>query len=249
MVFLAIGAVSAAESINVSETEDSNYLIGDDVSSSANNKLEISNEVSISETNIVNSHDDNLGNCPDDEVLNTSSDYEDNYQEQLTSDNVDAVGENTLSSTSSSADSVVADSPSNNIVSADSSSIIAASKVSTKLSVTDTHYSKSSTYFDVTLKDSNGKVLANQKITLKVNKKSYTGFTNANGVASIKTESLKVGSYTVALTYGGNSGYSSVGEGADHGAVLHPHSVRCGADLHRRCLFEGWSRFRSGDPC
>ena len=64
MVFLAIGAVSAAESINVSETEDSNYLIGDDVSSSANNKLEISNEVSISETNIVNSHDDNLGNCP-----------------------------------------------------------------------------------------------------------------------------------------------------------------------------------------
>ena len=210
MVFLAIGAVSAAESINVSETEDSNYLIGDDEdSSSANNKLEISNEVSISETNIVNSHDDNLGNCPDDGVLNTSSDYEDNYQEQLTSDNVDAVGENTLSSTSSSADSVVADSPSNNIVSADSSSIIAASKVSTKLSVTDTHYSKSSTYFDVTLKDSNGKVLANQKITLKVNKKSYTGFTNANGVASIKTESLKVGSYTVALTYGGNSGYSS----------------------------------------
>ena len=64
-VFLAIGAVNAAESINVSETEDSNYLIGDDEdSSSANNKLEISNEVSISETNIVNSHDDNLGNCP-----------------------------------------------------------------------------------------------------------------------------------------------------------------------------------------
>ena len=30
VVFLAIGAVNAAESINVSETEDSNYLIGDD---------------------------------------------------------------------------------------------------------------------------------------------------------------------------------------------------------------------------
>ena len=94
-MFLAIGAVNAAESINVSETEDSNYLIGDDDSSSANNKLEISNEVSISETNIVNSHDDNLGNCPDDGVLNTSSDYEDNYQEQLTSNDVEAVGENT----------------------------------------------------------------------------------------------------------------------------------------------------------
>lgn len=208
-VFLAIGAVNAAESINVSETEDSNYLIGDDDSSSANNKLEISNEVSISETNIVNSHDDNLGNCPDDGVLNTSSDYEDNYQEQLTSNDVEAVGENTLSSTISSADSVVAESSSNNIVSAGSSGIVAASKVSTKLSVSDTHYGKSSTYFDVTLKDSNGKALANQKIILKVNKKSYTGFTNAKGVASIKTESLKVGSYAVSLTYGGTSDYSS----------------------------------------
>ena len=210
VVFLAIGAVNAAESINVSETEDSNYLIGDDEdSSSANNKLEISNEVSISETNIVNSHDDNLGNCPDDGVLNTSSDYEDNYQEQLTSNDVEAVGENTLSSTISSADSVVADGSSNNIVSAGSSSIVAASKVSTKLSVSDTHYGKSSTYFDVTLKDSNGKALTNQKIILKVNKKSYTGFTNANGVASIKTESLKIGSYAVSLTYGGTSDYSS----------------------------------------
>ena len=207
MVFLAVGAVSATESINVSDTEDSNYLIGDDVdSSSANNKLEISNEVSISETNIVNSHDDNLGNYPDDGALNASSDCEDDYQEKLTSNEAEAVGENALSS---SADSVVAATSSNNIVSAGSSSVVAASKVSTHLKAYDTHYGKSSTIFEVILKDKNGNHLKNQKVTLKVNKKSYYGFTNDKGVASIKTDSLKVGSYTISLSYGGNSNYES----------------------------------------
>ena len=211
MAFLAVGAVSATESIDVLDTEDSN-IISDDVDmSSADNKLEISNEDSISQTNIVNSHDDNLGNCPDVGVLNLSSDYEDNYQEQLTSNDVEAVGENSLGSTSSSTDSVISEGSSNNIVSAGSSTksnIIAADKLSTKLSVSDTHYGKSSTVFDVTLKDNNGNALTNQKIILKVNKKTYTGFTNANGVASITTESLKVGSYTISLTYGGTSNYS-----------------------------------------
>jgi hypothetical protein len=206
MVFLAIGAVSASESISDSYTEDSNYFMEDGVdSSSANNKLEISNEVSISETNIVNSHDDNLGSYPDDEVLNASSDYGDNYQEQLTSSDVEAVGENTLGS--SSTDSVVADSSSNNIVSADGSGV-SAGKQSTELSVSNTHYGKSSTIFDVTLKDANGNLLANQMVVLKVNKKSYSGITNDLGVASIKTASLKVGSYKVTLAYGGDANYS-----------------------------------------
>ena len=209
IAFLAVGAVSAAESINVSDTEDSNYFIGDDVdSSSENNKLEISNEVSISQTNIVNSHDDNLGSYPDDSVLNASSEGGDNYQEQLTSNDVVAAGENALSSASSSAGSVVAGASSNNVVGADGSGIVAAGKVSTKLAVYDTHYGKSSTIFDVVLKDSKGNPLKNQKVVLNVNKKSYSGITNVKGVASIKTDSLKVGSYTLSLTYGGNSSYS-----------------------------------------
>ena len=70
MVFLAIGAVSAADSINVMDTEDSNFMQDNAYSLSADNKLEISSEDSISETNIVNSHDDNLGNYPTDEALN-----------------------------------------------------------------------------------------------------------------------------------------------------------------------------------
>nr|WP_295000535.1 Ig-like domain repeat protein [uncultured Methanobrevibacter sp.] len=214
MLFLVIGAVNAADSINVLNTEDSNLMDDNEDSLSLNNKLEISNEVSISETNIVNSHDDNLGDYPGDEVLEKSADsyYEDNKQNGSTSNDVGASGENTLGSTSSSADSVVSDSSSDNIVSADSSSqssVIASNPVSTSLSIADTHYSKSATIFDVTLKDKNGNILSNQKISLTVNKKSYSGFTNGKGIASIKTESLKVGTYTISLSYGGNSDYSS----------------------------------------
>ena len=77
-MFLVLGAVSAADSVNVSNTEDSN-LNDDNVDTlSVQNKLEISNEDSISQTNIVNSHDDNRGNYSD-EVIKIDSDNEDIY--------------------------------------------------------------------------------------------------------------------------------------------------------------------------
>ncbi len=212
MIFLVIGAVSATESINGSYTEDSNIIEDNDISLSANNKLEISNEDSISETNIVYSHDDNLGSNPDDEVLNiTDSYYEDTYQQ--TSNTLEAIGENTSNLSGSSSDSVISASSSNDIVSADSfvdQSIIATSPASTKISVDDTHYTKSSTYIDVTLTDVNGKPISNQKISLVVNKKTYSAITDAKGIASVETDSLSVGTYTVSLKYEGNSEYSSV---------------------------------------
>jgi hypothetical protein len=213
-MFLVVGAVSATDSMNVSSTEDSNLIGDDDLSLSSNSKLEISNEDSISETNIVNSHDDNLGNYPDDDVLNTSADsyYEDNNQELFTSNDVDSAGEDILSSSSSSSDSVVGDISTNDVVSADSSTesnILSASPVSTKLSVADTHYVKSATYFEVTLKDNNGNPLSNQKVSLKVKDKIYSAYTNSNGIASVKTAALPVGSYAVSVSYEGNSGYSS----------------------------------------
>ena len=212
MLFLMVGAVSATESINVSNTEDSNLIGDDDQSLSANNKLEISNEVSISETNIVNSHDDNLGNYPDEDALGASADsyYEDNIKSP--SDDAEMAGENVLGSAGSSSDSVVAVVSSDDVVGAVSSTgsnVVSASPVSTKLSVSDAHYSKSATYFDVTLKDNTGKALTNQKVSLKVNNKVYSAYTNSNGVASVKTASLAVGTYTVALSYAGSSEYSS----------------------------------------
>ena len=210
MFFVAIASVSAIDSLNAQDTEDSNLMADNDDSLSTENKLEISSDVSISETNIVNSHDDNLGNYPNEDTVESNSYYEDNGQEKLAS--IEVVENNTESLSSSSTDAVVSEASTNNIVSADSttqSSVIAATPTSTKLSISDAHYCKSATYFDVTLKDKDGNAIANQKVSLKVNKKLYSAYTDANGIASIKTASLAVGSYAVSLSYGGSTMYSS----------------------------------------
>ena len=73
-----MGAVSAQDLDNVSIKEDSN-LDDNAYSLSSQNKLEISNEVSISEANIVNSQNDNLGDYSSNDVL-SSSKLDDNLQ-------------------------------------------------------------------------------------------------------------------------------------------------------------------------
>ena len=84
MFFVALSASCAAEIVDVSNTEDSN-LTNDDAIALSQEKLEVSNEDSISETNLVNSHDDNLKDYPEDEVLLSSAEsyYEDNGEQIL----------------------------------------------------------------------------------------------------------------------------------------------------------------------
>ena len=209
--FLIIGSVSAADSLNAVNKEDSNLIGDNDYSLSAEDKLEISSEYSISETNIVNSHDDNLGNCPDDEVLNISADSSEDNNGQIAS-NVGEVADDIISSSISSSDRVATDISSSNVVGTEGATVLSAKSatlVSTKLSISNAHYGKSATTFKVALKDKNDNPLSNQKVSLKVNKKTYSAFTDAKGIALIKTASLKVGTYAIALTYGGNSNYSS----------------------------------------
>ena len=64
--------------------------------------------------------------------------------------------------------------------------LTASSKVSAKIDVVDTHYSKSATYFKVTLKDTKGNSISNQKISFKVNGVTYTAITDKNGIATLK---------------------------------------------------------------
>ena len=205
---ILLSAVSAVDNTNVSITEYSN--LDDDVNaSSMQNKLEISNEDSISETNIVNSHDDNLEEYPSDTVLSSSiiSDYEDNNG---TYDSSLVIGEDDKLSLSSN--EIIAFSDVDNVVSVSShnSDVLGnSSKVSTKMSVGGTTYSKSGTVFKVTLKDNSSKALSNQKISLKVNGKTYSANTNKQGIASIKTAALSVGTYALSLTYAGNSYYAA----------------------------------------
>ena len=213
ITFLLLGAVSATDLSNVSNTEDSN-LDGDVDSLSVQNKLEISSEDSISETNLVISHDDNLNDCPAEDILSNidDSNYEDNGGKLQTSEVNGGFDENSDLLTTSSDDGVVSAVDSNNDVisiSVNESDILSASPASTKLSVSDTHYSKSATYFEVSLKDADGKAISNQKVSLSVKGKTYSASTNSKGVASIKTAALAIGTYTVSLSYAGSSKYSS----------------------------------------
>ena len=65
--------------------------------------------------------------------------------------------------------------------------------------------------YAITLKDNRNKVMKNTKVTIKVNKKTYTAKTNAKGVATFKiTKLTKKGKYTATVTFKGNAYYNKV---------------------------------------
>lgn len=61
----------------------------------------------------------------------------------------------------------------------------------------------------ITLK-SNGKSIANKKITLKVNGKTFSAKTNSKGVASIKVKVTKKGSFKYTAKFAGDGAYNAV---------------------------------------
>ena len=60
-----------------------------------------------------------------------------------------------------------------------------------------------------TLKDGSGKVIANRKVTAKVNGKTYTATTNSKGVATFKLTLKTVKTFTVSLKFAGDSYYTA----------------------------------------
>ena len=64
--------------------------------------------------------------------------------------------------------------------------------------------------YAITLKDNNGKAIKSAKVTLKVNGKTFTAKTNANGKATFKIKKLtKKGKYTAKVKFAGNGYYSA----------------------------------------
>ena len=62
----------------------------------------------------------------------------------------------------------------------------------------------------ITLKTNQNKVMKNTKVTLKVNKKTYTAKTNSKGQATFKiTKLTKKGKYTATVKYAGNGYYNA----------------------------------------
>ena len=104
-------------------------------------------------------------------------------------------------------------------ISASDDSNVLSAKQSTTLTIANTHYNKIAK-FQVTLKDSKGKGISGQKVSLKINGKTYTGTTGNNGIATISTAKLAVGTYTATVSYSGSSSYSSASKTVNNLKVL-----------------------------
>ena len=76
-------------------------------------------------------------------------------------------------------------------------------KVNLKASNVKMHYGDGS-HFKITLKDNKKKVMKNTKVTITLNKKTYTKTTDSKGTASLKLD-LNSGTYKVTTTYEGSS--------------------------------------------
>jgi hypothetical protein len=61
---------------------------------------------------------------------------------------------------------------------------------------------KTTVKFTAKLVNAKGTILKNKAIKFKVGSKTYSAKTNANGIASLILNNLKVGKYTVTSTYG-----------------------------------------------
>ena len=64
--------------------------------------------------------------------------------------------------------------------------------------------------YTATLKDNKGKVMNNTKLTLKIDKKTYTAKTNKKGVATFKVKLTKKGKNTATLKFAGNKYFKAL---------------------------------------
>ena len=88
---------------------------------------------------------------------------------------------------------------------------ITVTKDSTSLSSSGKTYTvtASAKTITVTLKDGSGKVIANKKLTVTVNGKTYKATTNSKGVATIKLSLNAVKTYTATIKFAGDSYYTA----------------------------------------
>ena len=91
--------------------------------------------------------------------------------------------------------------------------IVVSKKATTLTAPKATAKAKKATKIKITLK-SEGKALANKKITIKVKGKTFTGVTNAAGVATISVKVAKKGSTSYTATFAGDGVYQAISKKA-----------------------------------
>lgn len=89
---------------------------------------------------------------------------------------------------------------------------ITVTKQTTKLTAPSKTYKASAKTksLTATLKNSDGKALANKKVTFTVNGKTYTATTNSNGLATVKASLSKKGTYSFTAKFAGDNSYSAI---------------------------------------
>ena len=65
-------------------------------------------------------------------------------------------------------------------------------------------------YYAIALKDLSGNAIANQDVTFKVNKNTYTAQTNSKGIAKVKLKFSKQASYKIVINFAGTKKYNAV---------------------------------------
>ncbi|WP_405289314.1 hypothetical protein [Methanobrevibacter sp.] len=70
------------------------------------------------------------------------------------------------------------------------------------------YYVNANKYLIATFKDINGKLIKNKKISFIISGKTYTAYTNSNGVAKVKVNVNVAKTYTVTVKFAGDNVYS-----------------------------------------
>ena len=70
------------------------------------------------------------------------------------------------------------------------------------------YYVNANKYLTATFKDINGKLIKNKKISFIISGKTYTAYTNSNGVAKVKVNANVAKTYTVTVKFAGDTVYS-----------------------------------------
>ena len=70
------------------------------------------------------------------------------------------------------------------------------------------YYVNANKYLTATFKDINGKLIKNKKISFIISGKTYTAYTNSNGVAKVKVNVNVAKTYTVTVKFAGDGVYS-----------------------------------------
>ena len=190
--FCLVSSVAAMDVDDSDLLSDSDDMSTSSVSSVSNDisstDSSVSNDISSTDSSGLDASDSNLNNVESD---NAGSSNENSENEVLSTDYTVEDSDLEYDSNNKNSKDVLGSSA------LESSALEASTKTKTSLVATSSSVYRGNS-FSVTLKTSAGKVLANQKVAIKIAGVTYNKTTNSNGVASLAINLVNDGKYAVS---------------------------------------------------